>query len=130
MNVNHYKIKQAKKYLHKKIRKGKEGYPIATVAYYGPNAGIATKAVVGIILDESEEVAHMEKWISSMDIRKIDFVHLEMVEFIKRFKVKFIYALGEHILGCPHEEGIDHKEGEQCPDCPYWHDKDRWDIDS
>lgn len=35
-------------------------------------------------------------------------------------------AMTDAILGCPHEEGIDYPEGEKCPHCPFWADKDRW----
>ncbi|KTD83068.1 hypothetical protein [Legionella waltersii] len=126
--VSRLKIQMAKKYLHKKIKQGDNGYPAATVAYYGPNADIASKVVVTILLNEDDDPAYVEKWYSSMDIRKVDFVHLEIVEFIKSFQVRSIFALGEKILGCPHEEGIDYEENGHCPECPYWKDKDRWDL--
>jgi hypothetical protein len=32
----------------------------------------------------------------------------------------------DKIIGCPHEEGIDYPDGEQCPVCPYWAGRDRW----
>lgn len=127
-NISLLKIQRAKKYLHKKIKQGLRGYPAATIAYYGPNRDIATKAVVGIILNEDEEPAYMEKWFSNMDIRRVDYVHLEIVDFIKSFEVKSIFSPGEAIIGCPHEEGIDYEDNGHCPECPYWKDKDRWDL--
>ncbi|MEI6094472.1 MAG: hypothetical protein WCR08_03235 [Gammaproteobacteria bacterium] len=123
-NISQYKIQKSRKYLHKKIQQGMNGYPSATIAYYGPNADMATKVAVGIVLNEDEEPAYMEKWFSSMDIRRVDFVHLEIVDFVKSFQVKSIFALGDTILGCPHEEGIDYVEGGACPECPYWEDKE------
>ena len=36
--------------LWKKARRGFSGYPIATVAFYGPNDKVATKISVGIVL--------------------------------------------------------------------------------
>ena len=44
------------KRLRKKARKGLRGWPIATVAFYGPNLGQATTAVVGIVPSENAEV--------------------------------------------------------------------------
>jgi hypothetical protein len=29
-------------------------------------------------------------------------------------------------IGCPHEEGKDYPLGENCPQCPYWANRDRW----
>ncbi len=31
----------------------------------------------------------------------------------------------EEIFGCPHEEGIDYPDGEVCPHCPYWANRNR-----
>jgi len=33
-------------------------------------------------------------------------------------------ALTDGIIGCPHQEGIDH-EGESCPVCEFWRGRDR-----
>ena len=44
------------KRLRKKARKGLRGWPIATVAFYGPNLSQATKVTVGIVPSENAEV--------------------------------------------------------------------------
>jgi hypothetical protein len=36
------------KRLRKKAKKGLRGWPLATIAFYGPNLSQATKAVVGL----------------------------------------------------------------------------------
>jgi hypothetical protein len=41
-------LERARKTLSKKVKKGFCGYPVATVAFYGPNDTIATKLTVGI----------------------------------------------------------------------------------
>src|SRR5271166_4314041 len=41
------------KRLRKKARKGLQGWPIATVAFYGPNLSQATKVAVGACHDEA-----------------------------------------------------------------------------
>jgi hypothetical protein len=52
------------KRLRKKARKGMRRWPVATIAYYGPNLSQATKVAVGIVPFENAEVAEMiGKWI-------------------------------------------------------------------
>jgi hypothetical protein len=43
------------KRLRKKARKGLRGWPIATVAFYGPNLSQATKVALGIVPSENAE---------------------------------------------------------------------------
>ncbi len=59
-----------KKLMAKKARKGLKGYPIATVALYGPTNVVATKLVCGIIQYEGAEAEPMKKWFSERDVRK------------------------------------------------------------
>src|SRR5438477_330658 len=51
------------KRLRKKARKGLRGWPIATIAFYGPNLDQATKAAVGIVPSENAEVEELRVWI-------------------------------------------------------------------
>ena len=45
------------KSLHKKSKKRTGQFPLATVAFYGPNRDLATKVVVGIVLETGAEAA-------------------------------------------------------------------------
>jgi hypothetical protein len=49
------------KRLRKKARKGLRGWPIATVAFYGPNLSQATKVTVGIVPSENAEVKRVAR---------------------------------------------------------------------
>lgn len=101
-------------------------YPIGTVALYGPDDQTATKIVVGIILTEGGEAAHIRRWYSDgSDIREDETVQTEVTAFLKEHNVRAVGA-PEQILGCPHEEGIDYPEGSKCPACPFWANRDRW----
>jgi hypothetical protein len=51
------------KRLRKKARKGLRGWPIATVAFYGPYLHQATKAAVSIVRSENAEVEELRTWI-------------------------------------------------------------------
>src|SRR5262245_2827595 len=50
------------KRLRKKARKGLRGWPIATVAFYGPHLSQATKVTVGIVPSENAEVEELREW--------------------------------------------------------------------
>ncbi len=50
------------KRLHKKSRKGMRGWPVATVAFYGPNLSRASKVAVGIVPAENADVTAMRDW--------------------------------------------------------------------
>ena len=112
------------KSLRSKARREGQGYPIATVAYYGPNEEVATKVAVGIV-DKHQDVADLKRWITeNSEIRFNEAVNQEVLAFIKRKRAKRVVMTGG-IMGCPHEEGIDYPEGEVCPQCPYWASRER-----
>jgi hypothetical protein len=52
---------QPAKWLEKKARSGFRGYPVGTVAYYGPDDRRATKASVGIIPAEGVGATDLER---------------------------------------------------------------------
>ena len=114
------------KALRKRARKGHRGYPVATVAFYGPDASRASKVAVGIILKEGEGVEILERWYSdSADLRTDPTTNEQILNFIRAHEAASV-ALADRIIGCPHEEGIDYPEGEKCPKCPFWATRDRW----
>ncbi len=55
------------KRLRKKARKGLRGWPMATIAFYGPNLSQATKVAVGIMPSENAEVKELRDW--KVDLR-------------------------------------------------------------
>ena len=114
------------KRLKRKARKGFRGYPIATVAFYGPHQKFASKAAVGIILQEDEDVAFLERWVSDdADVRLDRGINEQIFQFVQNHEVRSV-VMSEGIIGCPHEEGVDYPESENCPHCPYWANRDRW----
>jgi hypothetical protein len=61
------------KRLRKKARKGLRGWPIATIAFYGPNLTQATKVAIGIVPSENAEPQEVRDWkVASGDIRPGD----------------------------------------------------------
>ncbi|MEH6454476.1 MAG: hypothetical protein V7782_15720 [Psychromonas sp.] len=114
-----------KKLLTKMVRKGNKGYPIATIAFYGPNNNLATKIVCAIISHEGADTEPMKKWFSLSDLRKSEQVMSEILCFIDENGVKSVSMI-QKIIGCPHEEGIDYPVGDYCPECSYWKGRDRF----
>ncbi len=59
------------KRLRKKARKRLRGWPIATVAFYGPNLSQATKVAVGIVPSENAEVEEFSPGRSRLQRRMV-----------------------------------------------------------
>ena len=114
-----------KKKLVKKARKGQKGYPVATVAFYGPDNSRASKLVCCIIQEEDADAVPIRKWFTEGDARKSEGLLGEVLLFIEENGAKSV-VLTEQIIGCPHEEGVDYPEGESCPECSFWKGRDRF----
>ncbi len=113
------------KRLNKKARKGLRGWPVATIAFYGPNLSRATKVAVGIVPSENAAVEGLHDWkVDHGDIRADPAIAREILEFIEKHQVRSV-AMTDGIIGCPHQEGIDY-EGEWCPVCEFWRGRDRF----
>lgn len=109
----------------RKSKRGFRGYPVASIAFYGPNATLATKVVVGIAKDKNLEVDPLRKWFSETDVRMDEEIGWQIAAFLKEQGVLSV-AMTDRIIGCPHEEGIDYPDGKVCPQCPFWANRDRF----
>jgi hypothetical protein len=123
--MSRFKIKSQSP-LKKRARRGFRGYPVATVAFYGPDNTRASKVAVGIVASEGAAADPLERWFSEEeDVRKDPVVGRKILEFTQQHGVKTV-VVTDGIIGCPHEEGIDYPDGEVCPACPFWAHRDRW----
>ncbi len=112
--------------LRKKANRGFHGYPVATVAFYGPDDKVATKVAVGIVAEEGAEPVALERWLShESDVRYEPSVESAVLEFIQSHGARTV-LITDGLLGCPHEEGTDYPEGTSCPQCPFWAGRDRF----
>jgi hypothetical protein len=112
--------------LTKRSNRGFRGYPVATVAFYGPDDRRASKVAVGVVMREAAEPADLERWFSDeFDVRDDEGINQAIVEFIEHQGVKTV-VVADRIIGCPHEEGVDYPSGGKCPVCPFWATRDRW----
>jgi hypothetical protein len=113
-------------WLRKFAKRGNQDYPVATLAFYGPDDKKASKAVLGIILSKGSEV-QLRKWFRESpdaDLRYDIDLQNAWIEIIRREGVRSV-AMIEEINGCPHEEGLDYPLGEVCPKCPFWANRQR-----
>jgi hypothetical protein len=112
--------------LKKKARRGFQGFPAATIAFYGPDDQRASKVAVGIVVEEGAEPSVLERWFSEEgDVRTDAVIAGKILEFVRGHGAKSV-VMTDRIIGCPHEEGIDYPDGEVCPQCPFWAQRDRW----
>mgnify|MGYP006909078833 CR=1 len=93
--------------LRKKAKRGFRGYPLATMAYYGPTDQRASKLVVAIVPEEDADPNPMEKWFSEAgDVRRDSDITVAVLKFLEDNDVQSVIA-ADGIIGCPHEEGMD-----------------------
>jgi hypothetical protein len=114
-------------WLDTNLRPAFRGYPVATVAFYGPNDKLATKVVVSVILTESNDPDVLHRWFSEgdLDVRYDSAIGEQILAFLKPYAPRST-VVTDGIIGCPHEEGTDYPEGASCPQCPYWAGRDRF----
>ena len=95
-------IERARKRLSKRAKKGFRGWPLATVALYGPDDSSATKLTVGIVPTEDAEATDLRRWFSKgqTDIRDDIQVSEEVLAFITEAGAKSV-VMTEQIIGCP-----------------------------
>jgi hypothetical protein len=112
------------KRLRKKAKKGMRGWPVATIAFYGPDLSRASKVAVGIVQYENAEPEMREWTLESGDVRLDQAIALEILKFIEEYGALSV-VMSDGIMGCPHQQGVDY-EGEWCPVCEFWHGRDRF----
>ena len=75
---------QARKRLTKKAKKGFRGFPVATVAFYGPDNRRASKVTVGIVLAENQEAVELKRWFADPgDVREDVRVAEEVLAYME-----------------------------------------------
>jgi hypothetical protein len=115
------------KQLKKKAKRGMRGWPVATIAFYGPDLSRATKVAVGIVPAKDAEPSEMLDWsVETGDVRNDLTVVSEILAFIDS-QGALTVIIADAIMGCPHQGGIDY-HGEYCPNpaCAFWRGRDRF----
>jgi hypothetical protein len=76
--------------------------------------------VAGVIL--SADADPVLEWFVGTNVEQDPKVARKIAAFFESYGVTKI-ARPNRNLGCPHEEGPDYPEGEDCPFCPFWRGK-------
>jgi hypothetical protein len=109
-------------------RHGFRGFPLASIAYYGPDDMRASKVAIGIKQTEGVETSIVDRLFSETgDVRTDPAIQAAILRILKEHGVKSVGMMeNDRIIGCPHEEGVDYPDGEVCPQCPFWANRDRF----
>ena len=119
------RARELHKRLGKKAKRGFRGFPVGTVALYGPDDRRATKLVAAVIAREDDPPSDLRRYLAAEgDVRQDPTILEEVVLLFEAHGVRSVVMV-DRIIGCPHEEGEDYPEGEDCPMCPYWAGRDR-----
>jgi hypothetical protein len=116
---------QPKKWLEKKSKLGFRGYPVGTIAFYGPDDQRASKVAVAVIVAPDTEPVALRRWFAESGELRNDAATFEEIALFLRGHGVHSVTMVKEMLGCPHEEGIDYPEGEACPACPFWAGRER-----
>ncbi len=76
-------VDKAKKRIAKQVKKGFNGYPQISIAYFGENAECPTEVVVQFILEEGAEV-NEERFVGKTDVRESEVIQTTLVKIIER----------------------------------------------
>lgn len=121
MNIKADRLLKA---LRKKARKGDQGYPIATIAFYGPNDRLAKKVVVGIIAQRGSFPVLRKRYAEQDARNEADILQAVLTCILGASPASV--AILDQILGCPHEEGIDYPVNQDSPNCACWAGQGHW----
>ncbi|MDV7105599.1 hypothetical protein R3X26_14420 [Vibrio sp. TH_r3] len=76
-------LDKAKKRIAKQVKKGFNGYPKITLAYYGKNKDCATEVVVQFMLAETDSVQE-QRFCCETDIRNDEQIQTTLLKIIER----------------------------------------------
>jgi len=95
----------------------KDKYPLGILVYYGPDDQTITK-IVAIAINTKDAIPTLQRW-QALDVTTDPQAAAEIGQFFQKHQVQEV-VMTEGVIGCPHEEGVDHPVGEECPECPFW----------
>jgi hypothetical protein len=85
-------LEKSTKIIAKKIKKGFQGYPQISLAYFGTSSDCATEVVVGFISAEGDAVQE-QKLTSSGDARRDETIQTTILKIIERAEAKTVQEI-------------------------------------
>jgi len=89
MNLN-----KSRKRIEKRVKKGFQGYPQISLAYYGESASCATEVVIGFISEEGAAVQE-QKFSCKGDARKDETIQTTLLKVIERADAKTVLEVSD-----------------------------------
>src|SRR4030081_2133371 len=75
---------KSRKWLDKKSKLGFRGYPVGTIAFYGPDDQRASKVAVAVIVAPETEAVALRRWfVESGDVRNDTAILEEVAVFLR-----------------------------------------------
>jgi hypothetical protein len=85
-------LDKSTKRIAKRVKKGFQGYPQISIAYFGKSSDCATDLVVGFIAEEGAE-AQEQKFTSKGDARKDETIQTTLLKVIERADAKTVIEI-------------------------------------
>lgn len=82
-------LDKSTKRIAKRVKKGFQGYPKISIAYFGESVNCATEVVVGFVLEEGA-AAQEQKFLSKSDARKDETIQTTLLKVIERADAKTV----------------------------------------
>ena len=82
-------LDKSTKRIAKRVKKGFQGYPLISLAYFGESVNCSTEVVVGFISEEGGE-AQEQKFYSKCDARKDETIQTTLLKVIERADAKTV----------------------------------------
>ncbi|MCK6264256.1 hypothetical protein KP803_13325 [Vibrio sp. ZSDE26] len=85
-------LDKAKKRIAKQVKKGFNGYPKITIAYYGTTKELATEVVIQFVLGEGDS-AQEERFNCDTEIRDNELIQTTLLKIIERANVNSVIEI-------------------------------------
>lgn len=82
-------LDKAKKRIAKQVKKGFDGYPMISLAYFGVSADCANEVDVTFLAEAGAE-AQVQKFTGSSDVREDETIQSVLVKIIERAEPKTV----------------------------------------
>ncbi len=82
-------LDKSTKRIAKRVKKGFQGYPQISLAYFGKSTDLATEVVVGFTSEEGAAVQE-QKFVSEGDVRKDETIQTTLLKVIERADAKTV----------------------------------------
>ncbi|MGJ8692312.1 MAG: hypothetical protein ACSHW0_07505 [Thalassotalea sp.] len=82
-------LDKSTKRIAKKVKKGFQGYPQISLAYFGASADSASEVVIGFTLEEGAAVQE-QKFVSKSDARTDETIQTTLLKIIERADAKTV----------------------------------------